>query len=43
LPHSQQPAFVFLGPGDDLHWIGQRCAAVDIHPEDGETQAIVLT
>ena len=39
----QRPAYVFQGPGDDLHWIGQGCDAVDNYPADGETQAIVLT
>jgi len=41
-PRLQRPAYVFQGPGGDLHWIGQGCEAVDISPADGSTQAIVL-
>ncbi len=43
IPRMQRPAYVFQGPAEDLHWIGQGCDAVDDYPADGETQAIVLT
>ena len=26
-PRLQRPAYVFHGPGGDLHWIGQGCVA----------------
>jgi len=42
-PRLQRPAYVFQGPGGDLHWIGQSCLAVDIYPADGDTRAIALT